>query len=153
VRLRVRPTPRTALPGDEARVVDTDDVAPAGRHALVGDEWDAGGARVVEVVVDGWRFELEVEPAARAELRDRATRNRSEAAGAGPLEIRAIIPGRVVSVGVAAGDSVAAGQPLLVLEAMKMQNELRAPREGSVAKVVATPGSTVELGDTLLVIE
>jgi biotin carboxyl carrier protein len=67
--------------------------------------------------------------------------------------LRAVIPGRVVSVAVAQGDTVTAGQPLLVLEAMKMQNELRAPRDGSVSRVVATAGTTVELGDVLVVIE
>ena len=153
MRLRVRPTSRTALPGDEPLFVDVSDGAGPAARAFVGEQRAIGGIPVIEVVVDGWRFELEVEPAARAKLRERASRDRGTAAGAGPLEIRAIIPGRVVSVVVASGEAVTAGQPLLVLEAMKMQNELRAPRDGTVGRVAATPGTTVELGDTLLVLE
>jgi biotin carboxyl carrier protein len=105
-----------------------------------------------EVIVDGWRVEVEIEPAARAALRERARRGRAEAGRSGPTDVRAIIPGVVVSVSVAAGDQVSAGQQLLVVEAMKMQNELRAPREGSIERVAVGPGATIEVGDLLLVI-
>jgi biotin carboxyl carrier protein len=57
-----------------------------------------------------------------------------------------------VSVAVAAGDDVAAGQRLLAVEAMKMENELRAPRDGTVERVTVAVGQTVELGDPLVVI-
>jgi len=114
---------------------------------------DALGRRSVEVVVDGWRFVVDVEDAARAELRDRATRDGAAAAGVdGPLEIRAIIPGRIVAVSVVPGDEVTPGQALLVVEAMKMQNELTAPRAGTVRRVAVGPGSTVDLGDVLVVL-
>jgi biotin carboxyl carrier protein len=106
----------------------------------------------VEVVVDGWRFELEVEDAARAELRERASRERGRGGHGGPTELRAIIPGRVVSVAVAPGDRVEIGDDLLVIEAMKMQNELRAPRAGVVERVAVGEGQTVELGDLLVVV-
>jgi biotin carboxyl carrier protein len=112
----------------------------------------ADGTRVVEVVVDGWRFELGVEPAARAALRERATRARDDATASGPLEIRAIIPGRVAAVLVAPGDAVVAGQSLLVVEAMKMQNELRAPRDGTVDRVATAADATIERGDLLVVL-
>ncbi|MCI0582741.1 MAG: acetyl-CoA carboxylase biotin carboxyl carrier protein subunit [Chloroflexi bacterium] len=105
-----------------------------------------------EVVVGGWRAELEVEPASRAALRQRARRGREEIGHSGPTEIHAIIPGVVVSVSVAAGDAVTAGQQLLVVEAMKMQNELRAPREGTIERVAVGDGRTIEVGDLLLVI-
>jgi oxaloacetate decarboxylase alpha subunit len=110
------------------------------------------GTRRLEVVVDGWRFELEVEDARRAALRRRATREADATAASGPLEIRAIIPGRVAVVRVAAGDQVAAGDTLLVVEAMKMQNELRAARSGSVERVAVGEGQTIEIGDLLLVL-
>ena len=113
----------------------------------------ADGVERVEVVLDGWRFELDVESEARASLRQRATSTRADAARGGASELRAIIPGRVVSVDVAEGDTIDQGGRLLVLEAMKMQNELRAPRAGTVARVAVGPGQTVELGDVLLVIE
>jgi biotin carboxyl carrier protein len=111
---------------------------------------EAAGTRSVEVVVDGWRFELAVEDAERAALRRRATRSRDEIAASGPTEIRAIIPGRVAAVRVAGGDRVAAGQSLLVVEAMKMQNELRAPRDGTVERVSVGEGETIERGDLLV---
>jgi biotin carboxyl carrier protein len=105
-----------------------------------------------EVVVDGWRIEVEVESAARAALRERARRGREEAGQSGPTEVHAIIPGVVVSVSVAPGDAVVAGQQLLAVEAMKMQNELRAPRDGTIERVAVAPGRTIEVGDLLLVI-
>jgi biotin carboxyl carrier protein len=110
------------------------------------------GRTAVEVVVAGWRFELEVEDARLAELRERATAGRDAAIDHGPTEVRAIIPGRVVSVAVMAGDLVKAGQRLLAVEAMKMENELRAPRDGTVERVAVAVGQTVELGDRLVVI-
>ena len=110
------------------------------------------GRRRVEVVVDGWRFELEVEDAVRAALRRRATRTVDTADASGPAEIRAIIPGRVAAVRVTAGDAVEAGRTLLVVEAMKMQNELRAPRAGTVERVAVGEGETIESGDLLVVL-
>jgi biotin carboxyl carrier protein len=110
------------------------------------------GTEVREVVVDGWRIEVEIEPERRAVLRERARRGAGAASKGGPVEVRAIIPGRVVAVNVKAGDDVEAGQQILVVEAMKMQNELRAPREGSVERVGVAVGDTIEVGDLLVVI-
>ena len=121
-------------------------VLPAARPS------EARGRRALEVVVAGWRFELEVEDAALARLREQATSSREAAVHHGPTEVRAIIPGRVVSVAVEAGDTVVAGQRLLAVEAMKMENELRSPRAGIVERVAAAVGQTVELGDPLVVI-
>ena len=106
-----------------------------------------------EVVVDGWRFEVEIELERRVSLRERARGGREETAGGGPTEVRAIIPGRVLSVSIVPGDPVAAGQTLLVIEAMKMQNELRASRDGVVFRIEVGPGRTIEVGDLLLVLE
>ena len=142
--------------GDAALTIEDPQALPTGHIALVGQVGrpDDAGRRSIEVVVDGWRFEFSVEDAHRAELRERASRDRGGRAGAGePLEIRAIIPGRIASVAVTPGDAVELGQTLLAVEAMKMQNELRAPRPGIVARVVAAAGSTVEVGDLLIVLE
>jgi biotin carboxyl carrier protein len=130
----------------------------AGRHdVLVLPLPDArratAGVQRLEIVVDGWRFELDVQAEARARLRERATRAQGDRARGGPFELRAIIPGRVISVDVAEGDAVEAGQRVLVVEAMKMQNELRAPRAGTIGRLGVGPGQTVELGDLLLVVE
>jgi biotin carboxyl carrier protein len=112
----------------------------------------AAGISRIEVVVDGWRFEVDVESASRAALRARATRAGGDLARGGRVELRAIIPGRVVAVDVVTGDAVEAGQRVLVVEAMKMQNELRAPRDGTIERVAVAPGRTIEVGDLLLVI-
>ena len=110
------------------------------------------GGIPLEVVVAGWRFDLEVEDVAIAEIRGRATAGHEAAVHDGPTEVRAIIPGRVVAVAVVAGEAVTTGQRLLAVEAMKMENELRAPRDGTIDRVVVAVGETVELGDPLVVI-
>lgn len=112
----------------------------------------AGGAIVREVLVDGFRFDVEAESERVASLRERASRGRAAGAHGGPLDVRAIIPGKVVSVSIAPGDAVSAGQQLLVVEAMKMQNELRAPRDGTIDRVGVAPGVNIEVGDLLVVI-
>ncbi len=75
------------------------------------------------------------------------------ASGLGDGAVRAKMPGRVVKVLVGDGDEVAAGQGLLILEAMKMQNEIRAPRAGRVSSLAVKPGDTVEAGRLLLTVE
>ena len=72
---------------------------------------------------------------------------------AGRAEMRAMMPGRVVNVLVAAGDQVEAGAGVLVVEAMKMENELRAPKSGKVIEVKVAAGQTVEKNDLLVIIE
>jgi biotin carboxyl carrier protein len=71
----------------------------------------------------------------------------------GTVEIRTAMPGKVVRVLVAAGDSVAEGDGIVVVEAMKMQNELKTPKEGTVREVRFSEGDTVNGGDLLAVIE
>jgi biotin carboxyl carrier protein len=71
----------------------------------------------------------------------------------GPSNLQAPIPGRLVKILVKAGDQVKAGQPLLVLEAMKMENEVRAPRAGTVKVVHVVEGVAVETGQALVVLE
>lgn len=110
------------------------------------------GAVRREVLVDGFRFEIDVEDERRAALRERATRARATGVHGGPLRIDAIIPGKVVAVSVGVGDAVTAGQQLLVVEAMKMQNELRSPRDGTVERVGVAVGDRIEVGDLLVVV-
>ena len=75
------------------------------------------------------------------------------AATAGEIRVVAPMPGRIVRVLVAAGDDVAAGQGLVVVEAMKMENEIRAARAGRVKEVGVVPGVSVESGRHLMTIE
>jgi biotin carboxyl carrier protein len=63
------------------------------------------------------------------------------------------MPGKVVRVLVSAGDEVAANQGVLIVEAMKMQNEVLSPKAGKVADIRVTEGQTVNAGETLAVIE
>ncbi|MBV8136847.1 MAG: biotin/lipoyl-binding protein [Deltaproteobacteria bacterium] len=63
------------------------------------------------------------------------------------------MPGRVVNVLVAAGDEVAVNQGVIIVEAMKMENELKSPKAGKVVEVKVAAGQTVEKGELLLVIE
>jgi biotin carboxyl carrier protein len=76
-------------------------------------------------------------------------------AGAEAVEsaVEAPMPGKVLEVKVAAGDEVAAGDALLVLEAMKMENVLRAPRDGKIERVDAPVGEAVEKGAVLVTYE
>ncbi len=86
-------------------------------------------------------------------LRDPLDREANAAAAhAGPHELRAPIPGRVVSVAVAEGDEVKAGQPLVILEAMKMENQICAEGPGRVERVLVAPGVTVDGGQVLVVV-
>jgi biotin carboxyl carrier protein len=71
----------------------------------------------------------------------------------GEQRITAPMPGRVVRVLVAQGEGVAARQPVVVVEAMKMENELRSPKAGRVKEVAVTAGSSVEAGRVLVVID
>jgi biotin carboxyl carrier protein len=71
----------------------------------------------------------------------------------GPEEIVSIMPGKVVRLLVSPGQEVQAGQGLIVIEAMKMENEIAAPRAGRVAEVAVGPGQTVESGAKLVVLE
>jgi biotin carboxyl carrier protein len=74
-------------------------------------------------------------------------------ATAGPAHLVAPMPGLIVKVHVKEGDQVRAGQGLVVMEAMKMENELRASSAGTVKRVLSTPGSAVEKGALLLELE
>jgi biotin carboxyl carrier protein len=71
----------------------------------------------------------------------------------GAASVKAPMPGRVVRVLVAVGDLVTAKQAVVVVEAMKMENELRTPREGVVKEVLVEPGAAVETGAVLIVVD
>ena len=92
----------------------------------------------------------------RTELRDpRSLHSRRAAAGGveGTKKIVAPMPGKVVRVLVKEAMEVQAGQGVVVVEAMKMQNELKSPKQGIVQKVVVKEGANVNAGDVLLIIE
>ncbi len=81
-----------------------------------------------------------------------APKKEAAAAPAGSITVEAPMPGKVLSVNVKAGDKVEAGDVLLILEAMKMQNEIMAPEDGTVSDVRVSAGDTVATGDVMVVL-
>jgi len=112
--------------------------------ATVGDE---EGAFVVEVLEE--TYGIRVEEATRHAVRTRG----AAAGGDGEQVVKAPMPGQVTHVAVRPGDLVAAGDPLLVIEAMKMQNEFKARAGGTVTDVRVAAGQAVNPGDILLIIK
>ncbi len=109
-----------------------------------------GGRGSYTLWMDGWRFEVEA-----LDERTRAIRELSAAqqGPAGPQPVVAPMPGLIVRVQVAVGDRVLAGQGVVVMEAMKMENELRAPATAVVRAVHAVAGTAVEKGTRLIEFE
>ena len=77
----------------------------------------------------------------------------TSASTSGPVDVKATLPGLIVVVETSEGSEVAAGEPLLTIEAMKMQNEVRAPRAGRVTAIAVAAGETVATGQLLLRID
>jgi pyruvate carboxylase subunit B len=100
--------------------------------------------------IDGYRFEAEALDERTRAIRDLSAAN---AGPAGPAPVRAPMPGLIVRVNVRVGDTVQAGQGIVVMEAMKMENELRATAGGVVTSVDVTPGTAVEKGALLVALE
>jgi biotin carboxyl carrier protein len=137
----------------DGRPMDVD-FHPAGRDfaslLVDGRSYEAGIVRQPDgytVVVTAATFDIELKDAARGE--GASTRPRDQ----GPVRLQAPMPGKVVRVLVEAGQPVEAGQGLLVMEAMKMENELKAPRAGRVRDVHVGERQAVETGTLLLVLE
>ena len=133
-------------------------------------ELDAVLARrdVLSLLIDGKAYEVKRERTATdthlwvgpvrysAELSDpRSLRSRRSRAGMehGPIKLVAPMPGKVVRVLANEKSEVEAGQGVLVVEAMKMQNELKSPKKGIVQKIMAGEGAAVNAGDVLAVVE
>ncbi len=100
----------------------------------------------IKVEVEGARFFFATGAASSTAVRGRG-------ATSGRVEVKAPMPGRVVKILVVPGERVAAGQPVLLFEAMKMQNELRSPQEGIVTEVAVAAGQAVEARERLYVLE
>lgn len=141
-----------------------------------GQEWIANGRRasvlevepgIYSVLLGGRSFEARVERTGEGlavHIRGRRfvvevsdPRRLSRAAGGlqreGRQKVTSPMPGKVVRVLVAQGDAVEPGQGLLVVEAMKMQNEMKAPKAGRVAALSVREGATVAAGEVLAIIE
>ncbi len=122
------------------------------RHLLV----DGSSLPFVATQSEAGVWDLHVEGARhRAEVVDERTRairamTGQSTAQKGPAPIKAPMPGLVTRIEVAAGDTVRAGQGVVVIEAMKMENELRADADGIVEQVLVAPGQAVEKGTVLV---
>lgn len=81
------------------------------------------------------------------------SRSGPSSSGEGRRSIAAPMPGKVIRVLVEKGEIVSAGQGLVVVEAMKMQNEMKSPKAGTVVQILAATGATVSAGQTLIVVE
>ena len=109
------------------------------------------------VTVNGTVYEIELEeltgaaPAAAPTAAPAAAP--APAASAGGEQVTSPMPGTILSVNVAAGDSVKRGQVLMILEAMKMENEIMCPCDGKIVSVNTSKGATVESGTLLCVIQ
>jgi biotin carboxyl carrier protein len=90
-----------------------------------------------------------------AEVRDpRSLRGRARTADdQGPKKLTAPMPGKIVRILASEGSEVEAGAGVLVVEAMKMQNEIKSPKKGTIRKLVVTPGAAVNAGDVLAIVE
>lgn len=97
--------------------------------------------RRIEVSVRSWRERLLAEAERAAQVHG------------GPIVVKATLPGLVVAVAVNEGDEVEEGAPLLTIEAMKMQNEVRAPRAGRIVELAVAPGRAVATGAALVRLE
>jgi acetyl/propionyl-CoA carboxylase alpha subunit len=147
---------RVLLDG-KARMVDAARVGIHGLSLLFDGEDRA--SRELQVTPGGTRGELLITLGGRtvaAIVNGRRTGRAGADTGAaapGEQAVTAPMPGRVVRVLVSVGDEVAVRQGVVVVEAMKMENELRSPKAGRVKEVNVTPGASVEAGRVLLVVE
>jgi pyruvate carboxylase subunit B len=116
-------------------------------HEVIVEEGNGTQPNVYSVLVEGARYLVRVQDERSRRL---ALADRSLKPPAGELLIKAPIPGLVIKIAVAPGQVVKEGDSLVILEAMKMENELRAPREGTVHEVRVAPGEQVALGQLLI---
>ena len=113
-------------------------------EAMVDDKTDSD----VDVTLEGRLFHFSV-----VDERSRALLATASVQASGPQRVEAEMPGKVVQVLVAAGDEVAAGAGVAIIEAMKMENEIASPVDGTVTEISVEPGQTVEPGHALFVVE
>ena len=159
----------TGIKGQRTHVVELERNGTGYRVLLDGRKVEADATQVspnkISVLLGGRAYEVHVTPALdgtvklqsgahefTAGIQDpRAWRGRKQGAieAEGRQPIVAPMPGKVIRLLVSAGDQVEPGQGLVVVEAMKMQNEIRSPKKGKVERVVATEGQNVNAGEIL----
>jgi biotin carboxyl carrier protein len=143
------------LVGGRHLSLDLRQVSPPSLYSLLIDNksYDVlieGNGENYDVLIGPEMFHLKVQDEWARRL---ANIQRKTQVDSGHLAIKAPMPGAVVAVEVAPGQEIRKGQGLVILSAMKMQNEIKSPRAGKVARVDVQAGQTVEQGRTLVVIE
>ena len=126
------------------------------------------GANALSLIVNGESFDVQYERsgdnlrvfvrgiAYECSVRDPRSlrsRKRSALSETGEQEVTASMPGKVVRITASVGDRITAGQGILVIEAMKMQNEVRSPKDGLLKNIIVRQGANVVAGEVLAIIE
>jgi len=114
---------------------------------------EARGSGELRIVTAGRSFHAAVLSDGKSHQRHPHRVERAVGTVQGPQNVVATMPGRIVRVLVAPGDRVTTSQPVVVVEAMKMENEMRAPKDGLVREVSVQEGAAIEAGTVLVVID
>jgi biotin carboxyl carrier protein len=158
--------------GEQNRAIELERDAPGWRVTLDGRPVAVDAVEIapntLSILLDGQSFEINVTPSPDGKLklqtgtqeftaevidpRAWSGRRHGNVEAEGRQQIVAPMPGKVVRLLVKAGDHVEAGQGLLVVEAMKMQNEIRSPKRGTIERVLAKEGQPVNAGEVLCVV-
>lgn len=109
---------------------------------------DEKGAHGFDVLLGGRIFHLEA-----IDERTKLLAGSAHAVASGPQLVEAEMPGKVAQISAAVGDTVSEGQGVLVIEAMKMENEIPAPIEGTIREISVSEGDTVEAGTALFTVD
>ncbi len=114
------------------------------------------------ITVNGTEYDVEVEEITSGEVTEKkaaapakkatkkASKAKTSSGSAGSVKVQAPMPGKILSVKTKVGDSVKQGDTLLVLEAMKMENDIVAPNDGVIASIEVSEGASVEAGNVLI---
>ena len=163
----------TTSSGKQSRIIELERNSERWKIVLDGHPIEADATEItpdtISVLLEGQTFEFHITPSSdgtlklhtgyqefSAEVADpRAWRGRRHGAleVEGRQQVAAPMPGKIVRVLVKTGDKVEAGQGLFVVEAMKMQNEIRSPKSGTVERLMATEGQPVNAGEVLAWVE
>ncbi len=106
---------------------------------------------VWNVTIEGKSFRIEIEGGSVGDMAGNKRKKKGRGKKSGTIS--STIPGKIVSIAVEEGDIVAEGDVVMILEAMKMQNEIHAPLSGSVTAVNCKPGDSIEANSPLIVIQ
>jgi pyruvate carboxylase subunit B len=152
VQIRTGPTGLEVLVDGEPHPADLEEIPGTGLYSLLLEGQSLAFAARFE---DGEAVLSFHDREVAVGIEDERTRLAREATGGRrggghAAALKSVMPGVVREIRIVAGDTVQAGQPLLILEAMKMENEIRAPAEGVVEKVHVEPGTAVEKGALLV---